>query len=156
MPIAVGSIVTVVADGSFTDCQGTVIAIVADGDEDGPIEVEFGEEWQHTGHHWSDKTLLVRFLETDLRVDACWDTVTIANRLYKGRWHSAFDLPYPFLPEADCMIEGCPNKAVMRGICNVWGSVYPVDFCPEHQAEYHGMCGDSLPPLKPNKEAIKT
>ncbi len=148
MPIRVGDIVTVVLECLFTELQGIVVAIVDDGDEDGSIEVQFGKEYKDSGHYWSENTLRVRFEEEDLRVDSCWSATTLAERLFKGRWHHVYEAPYPFTVGCDCQILACPEKAISRGICNVWGSIVTLDLCEGCTKLYHGMCGDSVPNIK--------
>lgn len=154
MPLQVGNIVTVLLECRFEGKQGRVSAIVHDDDEDGPIEVWFGPECEDLLGPSSQEANNTRFLETELQIDEDWSPETIAYRLFAGSLSYFYDLGYPFVPGSECILEGCPHKAVIRGVCNVYGSVYALDLCEVHKEEYHGKCGEVLPELKPEQESV--
>lgn len=155
MTIRIGDIVTVIFECLFTGNQGVVVEIVDDDDEDGPIGVRFGSEYRESlGILWEEQNV-TRFLETDLRVESSWSTATLAKRLYRSCHHTVYELKYPFVLGCDCMIRGCPHKASMRGVVNIWGTVCPLDLCEDHTEEYHGKLGESLPDLQfPEETAV--
>lgn len=149
MNVAIGNIVTIMLDCTLQGCQGTIVKIVRYGDEDGPIGVRFGREHRWLFDPYWKKDNVTRFEESDLRIDSDWSLQTKTLRAYgRSMWHSLCHLPFAWTFANQCLIKDCPHTAVMRGVANVWGSVYEVDLCAQHREEYNGMCGEELS-LKP-------
>src|SRR6185503_8761163 len=111
--IKAGNIVTVTLECSYTDKQGQVKRIVHDGDEDGPIDVEFSRlDYMH--YLGPGDEPVVRFQESDLRVDADWTLENHADRLFPHYYHSLMSKRLPLDPSRLCEHKGCRRQCRHR------------------------------------------
>lgn len=89
----------------------------------------------------------------DLVLEDHWDegalTVWRAEQIWLRFHHSVYSMKEPFREGSPCMVEGCEETATERGLINVWGTVYPIDMCPEHLERWHAKAVEVGPDLKP-------
>ena len=85
---------------------------------------------------------------TKAKLTACsgWNMQTLAERHFKGMWHSYYETKQLFIPGTrDCDVEDCVNKTAQRIIFNIWGTVIFADVCSTCAPKYHLLCGDMFP-----------
>lgn len=100
---------------------------------------------------WKRSPRVVFFRPEELIVIPSWDTITLAKRLFKDRYHTIFSLSdrLPQTPGAYmCFLKDCRNPATDLALFNVWGSVYPLFVCKTCKEKIHGFCADDLPERK--------
>ena len=151
MDLVIGNIVTVtLVDSIFHGTQGEVVEIKDDGDEDGNIGVMPGPDGErYLGYCRNDSERIVRYEESDLRLDNDWTAENRTHRLFGNNWHHVYTFSLPLDPEQDCMHKDCDNKRSARIMVNIWGTVCEFDVCDSHRDEWHGNCADEFPFKKP-------
>lgn len=148
MPLEIGNIVTVLLeDSTYCDCQGQVVEIKDDGDEDGPIGVRFGREYNHLFDFFqTGDSITVRFLEAELRKDLEWN---LEVRLFRAFGSSVcnflMERTVPFDPKNECQAELCSEDCARRCLINIWGTVYEIDLCETCAKLFDGKWGESWP-----------
>ncbi|MEP7162370.1 MAG: hypothetical protein ABI747_01235 [Candidatus Moraniibacteriota bacterium] len=125
----------------FRGWAGTVVEIVHDEDEDGPIGVLFLGDKRGLSH-WDQKDELVRFLPEELTPLPEWPVRELANELFgKDGYHSLYSFPNRTKWGDGCWAKGCTEKQIDSWtIVNYCGSIYPISYCYQHHAKWHGMC----------------
>ncbi|MFA7252571.1 MAG: hypothetical protein WC027_01820 [Candidatus Paceibacterota bacterium] len=94
----------------------------------------------------------VRFFRPEeLIVQDNWSIKTLAERIFRNRYHILFGWPKGVSSTSSayrCFRQGCPSIATRATLWNVWGSVYPMHVCDECFSNTYGWCGDGLPETK--------
>jgi len=163
MQIKVGDIVTVLGPagiaGRFMDKQGYVAEVNEDGNPDGPIGLQFPAWYEYLFVYPDGPDTIVRFQESELRVDKCWTPLDIPTqtKLLFGNMHQVvYWSNRPFLPGKEvCQHKGCPHKATLQILVNCWGTVSQFRVCSEH-ACWHGRNCDGFPVREPETKKLGT
>jgi hypothetical protein len=100
---------------------------------------------------WQKCPRIIFFRPNELVIQDRWKIQTLAERLFKDRYHCVYGFPKGITEtSADymCFRKECKNKATRLALWNVWGSVYPIHVCEDCFPKTNCWCGDSLPDLK--------
>ena len=100
---------------------------------------------------WQKCPRMIFFRPNELVIQNNWKIETLAQRLFKNRYHTLYSLPKGITEiSADymCFRKECRNNAVKVALCNASGSVYPMHVCEKCFPETNGWCGDCLPERK--------
>ncbi len=101
--------------------------------------------------NWQKCPRVLFFRPDELVIQDRWKIETLAERLFKNRYHTLYSLPKGITEiPADymCFRRGCENKATKVALCNIWGTVHPMHVCEKCFPETNGWCGDCLPERK--------
>ncbi|MFA5934302.1 MAG: hypothetical protein WC827_00220 [Candidatus Paceibacterota bacterium] len=100
---------------------------------------------------WKKCPRVVFFQPNELIVQESWNIKTLAERVFKDKYHTLYSLPKGVtLVSTDylCFQNECLAIATRVSLWNVWGSVYPMHVCENCFSKTNGWCGDSLPEMK--------